>query len=437
MATAIPAGAAGPLDAHFPPAATPDQPAASRISSLDFIRGVAVLGILATNIIGYSQLPGAHRWMTLLGEPDWAEKALWLFNYLFVDGKLRALFAMLFGAGLVLFMDRAKAKGATPLWLQFRRLFWLALFGLAHFFLFFEGDILFHYAVLGMAAMLLVRLPAKLLIAAGLLLYCGDSALDGPALWDWRKFEVEALASPPRSEIRQEYLAENAADRADAVEEGRVLKDGSFAEIVAFRIENRRFALLDSLPFMILDSFSMMLLGAGLYRAGFFAAGALHRDRLLRWGIAGIAVSALASLALGAWLIAEGFPRALNMFVFYGPSQAVRAPMIMGYAAVLVAMSPQWVPTGLGRRLSAAGRMAFTNYVGASIVMAAIFQGWGLGLFGEYHRPGMVFFVFLGWALMLVCSPWWLARFRYGPLEWLWRCLTYWKPFPIRRAANA
>ena len=157
----------------------------------------------------------------------------------------------------------------------------------------------------------------------------------------------------------------------------------------------------------------------------------------LRWGIAGIAVSALASLALGAWLIAEGFPRALNMFVFYGPSQAVRAPMIMGYAAVLVAMSPQWVPTGLGRRLSAAGRMAFTNYVGASIVMAAIFQGWGLGLFGEYHRPGMVFFVFLGWALMLVCSPWWLARFRYGPLEWLWRCLTYWKPFPIRRAANA
>jgi uncharacterized protein len=81
--------------------------------------------------------------------------------------------------------------------------------------------------------------------------------------------------------------------------------------------------------------------------------------------------------------------------------------------------------------------MAFTNYLGASAVMAVIFQGWGLGLYGQFMRPGMELFVLLGGALMLVCSPWWLARFRYGPLEWLWRCLTYWRLFPLRRAARA
>ena len=125
------------------------------------------------------------------------------------------------------------------------------------------------------------------------------------------------------------------------------------------------------------------------------------------------------------------------MFVFYGPSHVVRLPMILGYAAILVAMTPIWAATGLGRRLSAAGRMAFTNYIGASAVMAVIFQGWGFGLYGQFMRPGMELFVLFGWALMLTFSPWWLARFRYGPLEWLWRCLTYWKLFPIRRTAVA
>ena len=122
MATTASTVILAPLDADgLPGAATPDQPEA-RISTLDFIRGIAVLGILATNILQYAQLPGAHRWLKLIGEPSLGDKLLWLLNFLLVDGKLRGLFAMLFGAGLVLFMDRAKAKGARPYWLQYRRL---------------------------------------------------------------------------------------------------------------------------------------------------------------------------------------------------------------------------------------------------------------------------------------------------------------------------
>jgi uncharacterized protein len=434
MATAVSTRLATPLDAE-PASGTPDQREA-RISTLDFIRGVAVLGILATNILQYAQLPGAHRWLKLIGEPSLADKVLWLLNFLFVDGKLRGLFAMLFGAGLVLFMDRAKARGARPYRLQSRRLFWLGLFGLFHYYVLFEGDILFHYALLGFVAMVLVRLPAKPLLIAGMLLYCADSYFTSEDLGGWARDEHRILAEPASDPERIRYLAEQDKFVTDARAEGRVLATGTLPQIVAYRARHYWPEPFSSVAFMVMDSLACMLFGAALFRMGFFS-GAWNRRKMLRWGLAGIAASVAMALPF-AWLAWRAdFPQALNMFVFYGPSHVIRLPMILGYAAVLVAMTPVWAPTALGKRLSAAGRMAFTNYLGASAVMAVIFQGWGLGLFGHFMRPGMELFVLLGWALMLAGSPWWLARFRYGPLEWLWRCLTYGRVFPLRREAAA
>jgi uncharacterized protein len=436
MATVVSTGIAAPLDADPALAAgTPDQPEA-RISTLDFVRGVAVLGILATNILNYAQLPGAHRWLKLIGEPAFGDKALWAVNFLFVDGKLRGLFAMLFGAGLVLFMDRAKAKGAHPYWLQYRRLFWLGLFGLFHYYVLFEGDILFHYALLGMVAVLLVRLPVKPLLIAGMLLYCADSYFASQDLGGWARDEQRILAEPASDPERVKYFKEQDKFVAGARAEGKVLAEGSLPQIVAYRVRHYGLEPLNSAVFMIFDSLACMLFGAALFRMGFLSGG-WDRRKMIRWGSLGIVASLVMAAPFAVWIWAADFPQALNMFVFYGPSHVIRLPMILGYAAVLVAMTPVWAATGLGKRLSAAGRMAFTNYIGASAVMAAIFQGWGLGLFGHFMRPGMELFVLLGWALMLVCSPWWLARFRYGPLEWLWRCLTYWRLFPLRRAARA
>jgi uncharacterized protein len=104
---------------------------------------------------------------------------------------------------------------------------------------------------------------------------------------------------------------------------------------------------------------------------------------------------------------------------------------------VLVAVAPALLRSGVGRRIAATGRAAFSNYIGTSLVMALVFQGWGLGLFGQLDKVERLLPLFSVWALMLVWSPAWLARFRYGPLEWLWRCLTYWQRFPLRRAATA
>ena len=429
-------GAAAPVDADAPDlAATPDQRAA-RITSLDFIRGIAVIGILWANIVGYSRPGIAYRWASSFYDPDWGDSAVWLFQYVFIDGKLRGLFALLFGAGLVLFMDRARAKGAPARWLQWRRLFWLAVFGLAHYFLLFHGDILFHYAVLAMVAMWAVGWKPKILIALGALVYCVDSVFASMDLGSWVMFEKEALAAAPGSEVRTEYLAEASAMREEGRAERTLMLEGSFADIVAHRVTQQGLEPFTALRFMAFDSLPLMLIGAALYRLGLFSGG-MERRKMIRWGSAGIALSALLSLILGSWVIWRGFPVAANFFAFYGPSHAIRLPMILGYAAVLAAVAPSLAPTAIGERISAAGRMAFSNYIGTSLVMAVIFQGWGLGLFDRFDRVGLLGFVAFGAALMLMWSKPWLARFRYGPLEWLWRCLTYWRLFPFRRAAPA
>jgi uncharacterized protein len=165
---------------------------------------------------------------------------------------------------------------------------------------------------------------------------------------------------------------------------------------------------------------------------GFFS-GAWNRRRMLGWGLAGIAFSGLVSLAMGLWLMHSGWLFNLNYFVFYGPVHVLRLPMVLGYLAVMVALAPRIVPTFLGRRFEAAGQMALTNYLGMSFVMAVIFQGWGLGLFDRFNRFEQWGFLLLGCVLMLAWSKPWLARFRFGPLEWVWRCLTYWRLFPLRR----
>ena len=120
------------------------------------------------------------------------------------------------------------------------------------------------------------------------------------------------------------------------------------------------------------------------------------------------------------------------MLAYVGGSAPPRLPMILGLAALMVAYAPSF--TGwLGQRVSAAGRAAFTNYLGTSILMLFVFHGWALGLYGELGRPQLYLVTLFGWAVMLAWSKPWLERYRYGPLEWLWRCLTYGKWFALRR----
>jgi uncharacterized protein len=238
----------------------------------------------------------------------------------------------------------------------------------------------------------------------------------------------------PTAVERIEYERHWAEERLKIAEESHVMSQGSLGDIVDHRFPDAT-ALVEpfiNMQFIALQYLPMMLIGAALYRLGFFS-GLWNRRRLLGWGIAGIGLSAAIALTMGLWLMRENWRYELNYFVFYGPTTALRLPMTLGYLAVMVALAPSLAGTALGMRLVAAGRMAFSNYLGMSLVMALIFQGWGLGLYDRFNRLEQWGFLAFGCLLMLAWSKPWLDRFRFGPLEWVWRCLTYWRVFPMRR----
>lgn len=410
-----------PVDEQAAPLASR---ARGRIVALDFIRGLAVLGILAANIEGYALSNVEQGWPAAFHPLDGGSTSVWLATFLLVDGKMRSLFALLFGAGLALFIERADDRGALGTALQLRRLLWLALFGLLHFFLLFRGDILFTYALWGFVASWMIRLRAGLLISLAGALYLCTVPLDALTYGPFLEPAAAGAELPPS--VDPELW------RADGARDIEVMQKGSLGEVVAYKAERHFLPQISQALDALTDSFAMMLLGIALFRLGLFERGIGSRH-LRHWGW-GLAAT---GMALGMWLalpqIGSGF--ALPQMRLYGhalmPLQ--RLPMTLAWLFLLLGYLPVLAETRLGNRITAAGRMAFSNYIGCSLVMAVIFQGWGLGLFEHFDRLELAAFIFVGWLAMLAWSKPWLARFRFGPLEWLWRCLTYWHRFSLRK----
>ncbi|MGQ7830931.1 DUF418 domain-containing protein [Altererythrobacter sp. Z27] len=420
------------------PAANGDTAAAApvvgadRIGSLDFIRGLAVMGILAANIVAFGQPSSAYMFPDAFLVPSGDQGGwLWIAQFLLIDGKMRGLFTLLFGAGLYLFMERAWARGATR-WLQARRLFFLLLFGLAHFFLVWFGDILTYYALCGFIVLLCLRWRAKTQLVVGLGGYI-LGALAYAAIFVPLHFIADTPMGKTASLTEMRSGLEESKAKAfaeDEVETG-LISSGDYSGFVAHRITEHTFEPLANVLLFCMESIPLMLIGVALYRLGFFGGGFERRD-MIRWGWIGLAVGGAIHVAIALWARQVGFTYYGNLAAFMGFSPLPRLFMVLGLAALLVAYSPGW--TGwLGQRIVAAGRAAFSNYLGTSIVMLFVFHGWALGLYGELNRPQLYLVVALAWVAMLAWSKPWLARFRYGPLEWLWRSLTYGKLFALRR----
>jgi uncharacterized protein len=209
------------------------------------------------------------------------------------------------------------------------------------------------------------------------------------------------------------------------------MASGDYGALVAHRLAEQTFNPVLSPLMFCLETIPLMLIGMALYRMGFFS-GSFPRAKLVRWGWTGVILGGLAHLGIGLVMQADKFSYYGTFGAFFGMSPLPRLWMVLGLAALLVAYAPG--ATGwLGDRVRAAGRVAFTNYLGTSVVMMFVFQGWALGLFGQLNRPQLYIVVVLAWVLMLAWSKPWLDRYRYGPLEWLWRCLTYRTVFPLRK----
>lgn len=419
-----------------PAGQVPRQPVgtAERITSLDFIRGIAVLGILFPNIVAFGQPLTAYFWPHAMdGGMTGVDGHFWLFQFIALDGKFRGLFSLLFGAGVYLFMEKAWARGAGR-GLQLRRLALLLCFGLIHYFLIWHGDILTIYAVWGMVSLLMVKWQARTQWRVGLILsIVGSLLMSSLMLGNWAAGTIPAVAEQMGPEAAKQVAEAEPKALKEAAAESERYRTGSYAEIVTYRV-TREWGMLVQQVLIVgpLETLGLMLMGMGLYRRGLFSGG-MDAAALRKWGWAGVVTGTVLTAAIALWPYVQGLPFWTTMLVFQGLGALPHIIMVLGLVCLLALWAPTALQTGLGRRFAAAGQMAFSNYLGTSILMMFVFHGWAGGLFGQLHRPGLLLVVLAVWALMLVWSPWWLARFRMGPLEWLWRCLTYGRLFPLRK----
>jgi uncharacterized protein len=394
------------------------------------LRGLAVIGIALMNVLIFA-MPGQayvnpRAWNGPAGEIGPLEVALWALSFVLVEDKFRNLFAMMFGTGVAILLARPQPR---PLTGHYARMAVLFAIGFVHAALLASNDVLRLYALTGLLLPLFVGLRPRTLLLIAAALVAAQLAVAGyyasgwlAYWWRWRMGEV------PFGELARAEWAFGADPDglAGALERGR--------ESLGERLE-RRFAnlagplqtALAGLP----STLAAMLVGVALWRSGLLA-GDWPRERLLRlarWLML-LAIPALVLLAAGA--IASGFAAvvtAANALVWSAPLDLLLA---IGWAALAMALFAE-ARAPLTRRLAAVGRMALTNYLATSFVFGALYASWGLGLFGEVGRVAALASCALPIGLMLLWSPWWLARFRQGPAEWLWRSAAGGRVLPLRR----
>lgn len=401
---------------------------------LDALRGFAVMGILAMNIVGFAMPEMAYVIPDAAGPQSIADMIAWLASFVLIDGKTRGLFSLLFGASMLLIAERAEAKGESAAAVHYRRMLWLALFGLAHFFLIWWGDILFLYAIIGCIAFAFRGLEAERLFRLALILYALGFAIWALTMGSLLLLERAALAPGADAAMTAQYqdiLAGFAASPGEFA-----IYRSSYADIVMYKLTELWTAPLIVLLQSCLETLPLMLIGMALFKTGFLTGEWAQAD-YRRWAVRGIIGGGGGFAALAGIAYASDFSSIIMMNIFVAWSVPFRLLMVMGYAAALLIVIQRWRSSGMMARVAAAGQAAFTNYLGTSIIMTSIFYGYGLGLFGQIGRAELYLFVPPMCALMLLWSAPWLARFHYGPFEWLWRSLARGHPQPFRKSPPA
>ena len=389
-----------------------DAPSVSdgRIASIDVLRGVAILGILVMNIQSFAMPEVAYVNPRAFGSLEGANGIVYAASHVFASGKFISIFSMLFGAGLAL-----QAMHGLTASRHYRRMAVLAAFGLVHAYVFWHGDILFTYAVVGSLAFLLRGLAPRWLFAcAGGAFLCG--LLLNAALFGLVQL---AVAFGEGESIRAEFApsAEVLADEVHAFQ-GSWLDQMPYRASTALMVQTFLLALW-SLPVVS----ALMLVGMGLVKLRFFDAWPRSRwamiaviGCLLGWTIAGLQLVGDAWSGHDPLLTTLAWPT-VNLFAM--PLVAV------GYAAAVC-----WIVATLGASpvlwpLAAVGRTALSCYLLTTLICTTIFYGHGLGWFGEVDRVGQMFVTVCVWVVLLTIAPLWLRFSEQGPMEWLWRRLAY------------
>jgi uncharacterized protein len=415
-----------------------------RLVSLDIIRGVALFGILLMNITSFG-LPGAYSDPTVYGGATGADLWSWVTITMLFEGTQRGLFSILFGAGVILLTTRIDARGGDSADVFFRRNLWLIVFGIVHgFVLLWTGEILFYYGATALFVYAFRKAAPKTLFAiaiGGLLFSTAWTQLDAYGGFQARAAWTEAQAAQAAgSELTASQV--NAIDDwqdvvddmkpdAAALAEQVAIKQGGYAGIAAYQAPRLAHDQSWVQYRYFFDFFSMMLIGMALFKLGLLQLGQA-RGVYARMIVVGYGIGLSVNFLEVRHLLANDFSVLSRMQADVSYDLG-RLAMTAGHIGVLMLLCNSGVLGWLQRRLAAVGQMALSSYVSHSIICAFVFYGFGLGLYGQLQRHELYYVVFAIWAFQLVISPIWLAHYRFGPLEWLWRSLTYSTLQPMRR----
>lgn len=398
-------------NATFQPIA-PDE----RIATLDVLRGLALLGILMMNMEAFV---GPLDLSTSGIDPHWQGVDRWAdaFVYIFVQGKFFTLFSLLFGAGFSVMAQRAEVAGRDFTRFYLRRSLGLLGIGLVHALLLWSGDILVVYALLSFLLLAFREAPRAWLPVMGVLAYLAAIGL-------------MLLLGALMLLVPDEVTAAQATHAQAAIEAQRqAYGHGTYGQAVLQRLRDFG-ASLGALLVVGPQVLGMFLIGSWFARSGAIAHPGAHQ-RLFTWLRRGALPLGLALMLACTWYQPWLAPGRFDLrsAAVYGGSALAGLLMCLGYLAWGVRWSHAL------RWLAPAGRMALSNYLGQSLVCTLLFYGYGLGWFEQMGRAWQLLFAVALFTAQVALSRAWLRHFRFGPMEWLWRAITYWRWPPLCRDA--
>lgn len=405
-----------------------------RIPALDVLRGFALLGILLVNVLGFALPFWAMYDPAVYGGESGADSLSWALMEIFVHGSMFALFSMLFGAGIVLLTDRIAAdrRASRVRTIYFRRNIVLIAFGLIHAYLMvMPGDILYAYGVTALLLFPLRRIGARRLIAISASILLTQTALDLVEYREANALHSQALEDPA-GDAGERWAVFESEFRVPAglVEQDIAAHRGSYRDLfewyVPVNFENQTAGFLASEFWNVA---SMMLLGMALFKLDVLTAGRSARF-YATMAVAGYTIGSGVRALLVWRAIGSGFDT--HSMLAMRADSFLRVPVMLGHAGVVLLVCRLGLLSWLRGRLAAVGRMALTNYFMQTLIMITIFSGVGFAQFARFSRAELYLFVVAVWVVQIGWSRWWLRRFRSGPAEWIWRCLTYGRRVPFR-----
>lgn len=397
--------------------------AKERFVILDALRGFALLGICLANFPEFSLYTFQPAEVTAAMPSAAIDRVVRFIQYLFIDGKFYTIFSILFGIGFSIIIANAERKGANGFKIFYRRMSVLALIGFLHLMLLWSGDILLLYAIAGMLLPLFRRLSDQMLLAVSALF------IFVPVLIEWSTGMAQISLSAWASDLQWHYCAKYGITEENF---GVWLRDArSYAGVFQFLIQGafeRMWEFLEG--HRLLKVMGLFLLGFYIGRNRIYAGLACHRKEIGRTGTISLLVGLPLSVVY-AWDSVSGHPFGDTVASLLYAVSVV--PMGISYMAGMAWLFMKYETSGMWRYIAAPGRMALTNYIGQSLIGILLFYGIGFG-WGASVGLGTTELIACGvFVVELLCSLAWLRYFRYGPLEWIWRMLTYGEYLKIKK----